>query len=109
LITLRNERLANLQHGSGICYAEKLLISRQDQLSPMHTHVTKAEDQGSTVYCDGLRHDFVPGEKLCLAPSESCTLMPGDWYAFWGDGGDVLIGELSTVNDNNTDNIFNKP
>ena len=25
-------------------YAEKLLISRQDQLSPMHTHVIKAED-----------------------------------------------------------------
>ena len=27
-----------------MCYAEKLLISRQDQLSPMHTHVIKAED-----------------------------------------------------------------
>jgi len=75
----------------------------------MHTHVTKAEDQGGTLYCDGLRHDFTPGEKLRLAPSESCTLMPGDWYAFWGDGGDVLIGEVSTVNDDNTDNIFNKP
>lgn len=29
---------------AAICYAEKLLISRQDQLSPMHTHVIKAED-----------------------------------------------------------------
>ncbi len=32
--------------------------------------------------------------------------MPGDWHAFWGEGGDVLIGEESTVNDDLTDNIF---
>ena len=32
--------------------------------------------------------------------------MPGDWHAFWGEGGDVLIGEVSTVNDDLTDNIF---
>ena len=44
LFTLRNGRLADLQRGGGMCYAEKLLISRQDQLSPMHTHVIKAED-----------------------------------------------------------------
>ena len=34
------------------------------------------------------------------------TLRPGDWHAFWGEGGDVLIGEVSTVNDDNTDNYF---
>ena len=44
LFTLRNGRLADLQRGGGMCYAEKLLISKQDQMSPMHTHVTKAED-----------------------------------------------------------------
>ena len=44
LFTLRNGLLADLQRGGGMCYAEKLLISRQDQLSPMHTHVIKAED-----------------------------------------------------------------
>ena len=37
------------------------------------------------------------------------TLMPGDWHAFWGEGGDVLIGEVSTVNDDETDNIFHDP
>ena len=68
-----------------------------------------AEDQGDTVYCDGLRRDFSPGEKLRLAPVESVTLIPGDWHAFWGDGGDVLIGEVSTVNDDNIDNIFREP
>lgn len=134
LFTLRNGRLADLQRGGGMCYAEKLLISKQDQLSPMHTHVIKAEDiinrggatlvielfgsakdgsfdetAGGTVCCDGLRRDYAPGEKLKLAPGESVTLMPGDWHAFWGEGGDVLIGEVSTVNDDETDNIFREP
>ena len=134
LFTLRTGRLADLQRGGGMCYAEKLLISKQDQLSPMHTHVLKAEDiinrggatlvvelfgsdaegnfdetRGGTVYCDGIKRDFTGGEKLHLAPGESVTLMPGDWHAFWGDGGDVLIGEVSTVNDDETDNIFREP
>jgi D-lyxose ketol-isomerase len=134
LFTLRNGRLADLQRGGGMCYAEKLLISRQDQLSPMHTHMIKAEDiinrggatlvvelfgsddkgqfaedLGGTVWCDGIRCDFGPGEKLRLAPGESVTLMPGDWHAFWGEGGDVLIGEVSTVNDDETDNVFCEP
>jgi len=134
LFTLRNGRLADLRRGGGMCYAEKLLISRRDQLSPMHTHVIKAEDiinrggatlvvqlygsddqgrfagdRGGTVWCDGIRRDYGPGEKLRLAPGESVTLMPGDWHAFWGDGGDVLIGEVSTVNDDETDNVFRDP
>jgi D-lyxose ketol-isomerase len=134
LFTLRNGLLADLQRGGGMCYAEKLLISRQDQLSPMHTHVVKAEDiinrggatlvvelygsddqgrfapdRGGQVRCDGIERAFAPGEKLKLAPGESVTLMPGDWHAFWGEGGDVLIGEVSTVNDDLTDNIFVEP
>lgn len=134
LFTLRNGLLSDLQAGGGMCYAEKLLVSRQDQLSPMHTHVLKAEDiinrggatlivelfgsddnggfaedRGGTVWCDGIRHDFIPGEKLALAPGESVTLRPGDWHAFWGEGGDVLIGEVSTVNDDETDNVFRDP
>ncbi|WP_299783659.1 D-lyxose/D-mannose family sugar isomerase [uncultured Roseobacter sp.] len=131
LFTLRNGLLSDLKRGGGMCYAEKLLISRQDQLSPMHTHIIKAEDiinrggatlvvelfgsdnagnfagdRGGTVWCDGIRRDFAPGEKLHLAPGESVTLRPGDWHAFWGEGGDVLVGEVSTVNDDETDNIF---
>ena len=134
LFTLRNGRLADLQAGGGMCYAEKLLISKQDQLSPMHTHVIKAEDiinrggatlvvelfgsddngnfaqdRGGAVMRDGVRHAFAAGEKLKLAPGESVTLMPGDWHAFWGEGGDVLIGEVSSVNDDETDNIFREP
>ncbi len=134
LFTLRNGRLADLTAGRGMCYAEKLLISKQDQVCPTHTHVFKAEDiinrggatlvvelfgsddqgrfapdRGGSVATDGLRRDFAPGEKLKLAPGESVTLMPGDWHAFWGEGGDVLIGEVSTVNDDQTDNVFRDP
>ena len=134
LFTLRNGQLADLQRGGGMCYAEKLLISKQDQLSPMHTHVIKAEDiinrggatlvvelfgsddqgrfaedRGGTVWCDGIMTPFEAGQKLRLAPGESVTLRPGDWHAFWGEGGDVLIGEVSTVNDDETDNLFREP
>jgi D-lyxose ketol-isomerase len=119
LFTLRNGRLADLQRGGGMCYAEKLLTSKQDQLSPMHTHVLKAEDiinrggatlvvelygsdtnsnfdttAGGRVFYDGIERSFSAGEKLRLAPGESVTLMPCDWHAFWGDGGDVLIAKV---------------
>ncbi|SHJ74264.1 hypothetical protein SAMN04488012_11742 [Palleronia salina] len=134
LFTLRNGLLSDLQGGGGMCYAEKLLISRRDQLSPLHTHVIKAEDiinrggatlavqlygsddagnlardRGGRVLCDGIARDFAAGEVLTFAPGESITLRPGDWHAFWGEGGDVLIGEVSTVNDDETDNIFAEP
>ena len=134
LFTLRNGRLTDLQQGRGMCYAEKLLISRQNQISPMHSHYLKAEDiinrggatlaiqlygsapdgsfddkTGGTVLRDGLTHTFYAGEVLLLAPGESVTLMPGDWHAFWGEGGDVLIGEVSTVNNDETDNWFKDP
>ena len=134
LFTLRNGSLADLERGRGMVYAEKLLISHEDQLSPMHTHVIKSEDiinrggatlvvelhgsdetgafdgdRGGVVLCDGIERAFGPGEKLRLAPGESVTLRPGDWHAFWGEGGSVLIGEVSTVNDDETDNVFREP
>lgn len=134
LFTLRNGLLDDLQRGGGMCYAEKLLISREHQLSPMHTHVIKAEDiinrgggtlvvelfgsdgigkfsetTGGEVLCDGVKRTYAAGEKIQLAPGQSITLRPGDWHAFWGEGGDVLVGEVSTVNNDETDNIFRDP
>ncbi len=49
------------------------------------------------------------GGLLRLAPGQSVTLHPGDWHAFWAENEDVLIGEVSTVNDDETDNIFDPP
>lgn len=134
LFTVRNGLEADLRRGMGMCYAEKIMISRHDQISPMHRHIVKAEDiinRGGatlalklyesdpdghidrrsevTVACDGVIRRQGPGEVLRLAPGESVTLMPGNWHAFWGEGGDVLIGEVSTVNNDLTDNIFADP
>lgn len=134
LFTTRNGRAGDLARGGGMCYAEKIMISRQNQITPMHRHVVKAEDiinrGGATlaiemfasdatgaldplapvvVASDGVERHLPAGGVLRLAPGESVTLMPGNWHAFWGEGGDVLIGEVSTVNDDRTDNIFRDP
>lgn len=134
LFTLRNGRLAELQAGRGMVYAEKLLISQEGQISPMHTHIIKTEDiinrAGATlairlcgsdgqgrmdrntpalVDCDGVPRQVAPGDVIRLGPGESVTLRPGDWHEFWAEGGACLIGEVSTVNDDLTDNIFAAP
>src|SRR5690606_37206780 len=44
LFTVRNGNAADLKRGTGMLYAEKIMISRKNQLSPMHRHVVKAED-----------------------------------------------------------------
>jgi D-lyxose ketol-isomerase len=131
LFTVRNGSIADLVRGRGMLYAEKIMISRKDQYSPMHRHDLKAEDiinrgggklvlelfapnpDGSidresdvTVPCDGVLRTVKAGGKITLDPGESITLMPGVWHAFWAEQRDVLIGEVSTVNDDETDNIF---
>ena len=131
LFTVRNGLEADLKTGNGMLYAEKIMISRNKQLSPMHKHFVKAEDiinrGGGTlvlelfastetgeidpvtdvvVPVDGRLKILPAGGLLKLDPGESVTLMPGVWHAFWGEGGDVLIGEVSTVNDDRNDNEF---
>ena len=133
LFTCRNGSQAGMKQG-GMCYAEKIMISRRDQISPMHRHMVKTEDiinRGGArlaiemfssnkvgnidreadvlVVTDGTDRRMNAGDTLLLAPGESVTLKPGNWHAFWGEGGDVLIGEVSSVNDDLTDNIFADP
>jgi D-lyxose ketol-isomerase len=134
LFTTRNGLNGDLGKRSAMLYAEKIMISRQDQLSPMHRHDLKVEDiinRGGAklvlklymadaageidheaevaVMVDGMIRKLPAGGLLKLEPGESVTLFPNNWHAFWGEGGDVLIGEVSTVNDDLTDNIFAKP
>ena len=131
LFTTRNGAVEDLSTGRGMLYAEKIMITRENQLSPMHRHNLKAEDiinrgggdliielfapdgKGNidrssdvTVPSDGILRTLPAGGKLCLKPGESVTLMPGIWHAFWAEKGDCLIGEVSTVNDDRTDNVF---
>lgn len=131
LFTVRNGSNANVQRGMGMLYAEKIMISGENQISPMHRHNLKTEDiinkGGATltlelfkaagdgsiddkaevqVLTDGQNRTMGPGELLRLRPGESVTLEPDTWHAFWGEGGRVLIGEVSNVNDDRTDNVF---
>ena len=131
LLTTRNGSPADLAKGKGMVYAEKIMISRKKQHSPMHRHNIKAEDiinrgggklvfelfmskaDGSIderaevrVLTDGREKRRPAGGRLVLNPGESLTLLPGVWHAFWGEEKDVLIGEVSSVNDDLTDNVF---
>ncbi len=134
LVTTRNGTPAELASGRGRVYAEKIMISRAGQLAPMHRHDVKTEDivnrgggtlalelfaaredgtidQAAPVHVevDGVMRELEGGGILRLGPGESVTLTPEIWHAFWGEGSDVLVGEVSTVNDDETDNIFADP
>ena len=79
------------------------------QMYESNEHGELDENATVNVERDGISHVFSAGETILLAPGESVTLRPGNWHAFWGDDADVLIGEVSTVNDDLTDNIFRDP
>ncbi|WP_077960972.1 D-lyxose/D-mannose family sugar isomerase [Ensifer adhaerens] len=134
LFTLRNGDASNLKAGQGMVYAEKLMITAKDQVNPLHRHAIKTEDiinrgggalvlqmynsksDGSVdeesdvvVATDARLRTLKAGELLKLKAGESVTLLPGNWHAFWAEGADVLMGEVSTVNDDLTDNYFREP
>lgn len=132
LFTLRN----GPPDGRGKAYAEKIMFVRQNQVTPFHYHLRKTEDiinRGSkstgrlavqlynrapnggleqtpvTVTCDGIRRDLQAGATVILGPGESITLTPCLYHQFYAIDGDGLIGEVSSVNDDATDNYFLEP
>lgn len=133
LITLRNGSPDNPKYLKP--YAEKLLMLREGQHSPMHFHWKKAEDiinrgggvlvihvyndDGSggfsdtevSVNSDGRTYLVKAGTGVELHPGESITLRPHQYHDFdvKPGTGDVLIGEVSMCNDDNTDNRFYEP
>lgn len=131
LFTLRNGVA-----GGGKVYAEKIMFVRELQVTPFHYHVLKTEDiinrggrengclavqlHNSTpegglaqtpvsVTCDGVRRNLGAGGVVVLGPGESITLTPYLYHQFWAVNGDALIGEVSSVNDDATDNYFLEP
>ena len=133
LVTIRNGNQNKSEYKKP--YAEKLLISRENQVCPMHFHWHKMEDiinRGGgilvmklynstangeladtdvTVVCDGVQTTVAAGSELELSPGESVTLTAGLYHAFWAKEGRgaVLVGEVSQCNDDNTDNRFHEP
>jgi D-lyxose ketol-isomerase len=133
LFTLRNGHVNNPKDVKP--YAEKIMIIRKNQVTPMHFHWHKMEDiinrgGGKLVIqlhraadnneqefasepfqasVDGELRTFKPGELLRLCPGESITITPYLYHKFWAEDGDVLAGEVSMVNDDAHDNRFHEP
>ena len=130
LITIRNGNQNNPKYKK--VYAEKLLMLKEGQHSPMHFHWKKSEDiinrgggtliihlynddgEGGladtdvTVNSDGRSYQAPAGTGVRLHPGESITLWPHQYHDFDVEPGtgDVLIGEVSMCNDDNVDNRF---
>lgn len=131
LFTIRN---GNIGKGRKP-YAEKIMIVEELQVTPMHFHWNKMEDiinrgggnlvmelYGSNekeefsnkplvVVTDGIKRTVPPGGKVILTPGESICLEQGMYHKFYGEKGKgkVLVGEVSAVNDDTSDNRFLEP
>ena len=134
LYTVRNGLAGD--PGVGVPYCEKYILMREGQFLPMHYHVFKSEDiinraggdvavrlwnvdratgkivDGDVVVMmDGIRHVFASGEEIIVFNGCSVTLLPYMAHVFGPKvgTGDVVIGEVSKVNDDHTDNYFLEP
>jgi D-lyxose ketol-isomerase len=131
LITIRNGNV-KMKNKYKKTYAEKLLMLKEDQYSPMHFHWEKMEDiinRGGgnvliTVYnsttsdkfadtevkisSDGREYYVPAGSKIRLTPGESITIYPYMYHDFEVEKGTgpVLLGEVSMCNDDKNDNRF---
>ena len=130
-LTLRNgnQKLPQYQKP----YAEKLLIARENQVTPMHFHWYKMEDiinrgggilvmklyrateneeldmvSDVDIVSDGVKMTLPAGGVLELAPGQSVTYTQKLYHSFWGKEGfgDVIVGEVSMCNDDAADNRF---
>lgn len=133
LFTVRNGNLHNLQ--VGVPYCEKIIVfnDEEKQVIPLHFHKNKTEDiinRGNgvmeielfqstneakvdanspvEVFMDGIKYTFAPGEVIEILPGNSITLTPGLYHRFGSKkgAGALVAGEISKINDDNTDNIF---
>ena len=113
-------------------YCEKIMVADEEQETPMHFHWAKTEDiinRGGgnlvmelynatdddklspdlvTVSIDGVLTTVEAGKPLILKPGQSICLKSRLYHRFYGEKGkgEVLIGEVSLVNDDAKDNRF---
>ena len=120
----------------GVPYCEKYILMKDGQHLPNHYHVFKSEDiinraggeisvrlwnadrasgrmleSEVKVMMDGIERRFRPGEEIVVRKGESITLAPYIAHVFGPrpGSGDVVVGEVSKVNDDHTDNYFLDP
>ncbi len=105
-------------------------MAEDGQRTPHHYHIVKTEDivnrggarfvvelfkvdragaplkERFRVIKDVETLELNPGDRVVLEPGESVTLEPFVAHSFWAEGGAVLAGEVSLVNDDASDNYF---
>ena len=130
LYTVRNGDMSDAS--VGVPYCEKYILMKEGQRLPKHYHVYKTEDiinraggvlavrlwntdaQGNQletdvrVYMDGIVQTFAAGEEILVYPGDSISLTPHMAHIFGPKAGygELIVGEVSKVNDDNTDNYF---
>jgi D-lyxose ketol-isomerase len=134
LFTLRNGLLGD--GGPSKIYAEKIMFVQEGQVTPFHYHARKTEDiinrggkktgrlavqlynsdandefSQSPVFvtCDGIRREVEAGGTIILGPGESITLTPRLYHQFYAVDGHALVGEVSSFNNDVSDNRFKVP
>jgi D-lyxose ketol-isomerase len=127
LFTVRNGSADNLKSGKGMVYAEKIMISRENQVTPFHTHKVKTEDiivrggaplevrlyngepghpidANAPVRCAWIRSTAGCRPAACtIHPAAPSPCSPARPFLL---GGRRLQWEVSTVSDDETDNYF---
>ena len=134
LYTVRNGVLG--KPGVGSPYAEKYLLFEDGQRLPIHYHVSKTEDiinrgggvmeiqffnskpDGSVDYesdvtfsSDGIFRTVKAGEPVDITTGNSVRITPFMYHIFGAKKGcgPLITGEVSAVNDDNTDNYWAEP
>ncbi len=131
LFTLRNGNYKNTSRLKTYC--EKIMVVRENQVTPCHFHWNKMEDiinRGGGTLClqlwkanddeervddpfvievDGIWKQVKGGDILRLEPGQSVCFESYIYHAFWAEGGTALVGEVSKVNDDDGDNRFFEP
>ncbi|MCR4909055.1 MAG: D-lyxose/D-mannose family sugar isomerase [Lachnospiraceae bacterium] len=135
LFTLRNGDLHDPD--TGMVYCEKYIMMKPGQMLPCHFHYFKTEDiinrAGGTLrvfcwnskseaegyekdlesdvhlFCDGEPVTVKAGGYVDVTVGNSITLTPYIYHAFEAvkEDGELIVGEVSRVNDDANDNHFN--
>ena len=130
LFTIRN---GTPDGACGCPYAEKLILMKEGQVLPNHYHLQKTEDiinraggvllirvwnslpDGSVdregdvrILTDGIERWVPAGTDVEIARGNSMTIYPGLYHLFTPKPGcgDLIVGEVSSINDDRTDNYF---
>lgn len=136
LFTIRNGNVYDNRKGTPYC--EKIIVMKAGQKLPLHFHYSKTEDiinRGGGTLCvrmfnslpkedgyqldqtsdvqvsmDGISVTVPAGGFVEVANGNSITLHPYIYHEFWAKetDGDLVIGEVSSINDDRIDNHFAK-